>query len=176
MKISNYFLAFLTTFLLYSATVSAQTIGISVGEADYDGEADDDSLTIAASFSISESLSFELSYNDLGEVSASGDGATITLGAETLDFLIVGLFPINEKVNLFGKVGVSMWELDVELTDGFTTLSGEEDGTDLTYATGLEIAINDNLSGNVQWQRVQAELDGEDVDVDKISLGLSFDL
>ena len=31
MKISNYFLAFLTTFYLLG-TVSAQTIGISVGE------------------------------------------------------------------------------------------------------------------------------------------------
>ena len=42
------------------------------------------------------------------------------------------LSPVNEKLIFLERL-VFLCELDVELTDGFTTVSGEEDGTDLTY-------------------------------------------
>ena len=176
MKITTYFYSFLATLLVYSTTVSAQTLSISVGEADYDGIVDDTSITLAAAFPISESIALEVSYNDLGEVTASEGGISMTLEATSFDILIVGSTPLNEKVNAFGKVGFSRWELDASVTDGVITESGSVDGTDPTFAAGLEMTLNEQLSGNLQWQRIQAELDGEDIDVDKISLGLSWDL
>ena len=176
MKISNYFFSLLAAFLLYSTTVSAQTLGISIGEADYDGAFDDTSITLSAAFPLNESFALEVSYNDLGEVSGSDSEISVDIEASSFDVLMVGLAPLSDKFNAFGKVGFSRWELDARLDDGNGVISGKVDGTDLTFAVGLEMTLNDNLSGNIQWQRIQAELDGEDLDVDKISLGLSFNL
>ena len=170
MKISNYLFSLLATFLLYSTTVSAQTLGISIGEADYDGALDDTSITLSAVFPLNESFALEVSYNDLGDVSFYAYEYDVKVDASSFDVLMVGLAPLNDKVNAFGKVGFSKWELDSRFYQGSDVRYVKVDGTDLTIAAGLEMALNDKVSGNIQWQKTH------ELDIDKISLGLSFDL
>ena len=182
MKISNYFLTLLTTFLLYSTTVSAQTLSISFGEIEYDGELDNSSITLSAAFSVNDSFALEVSYNDFGKASGyiagdQEDAALVTVESSSFDILLVGLIPLNEKINVFGKVGFSRWELESSFYDDSIGLMAFDDkGTDPTFAAGLEVTLNEKISGNIQWQRTQAEFEGDDFDLDKISLGLSFDL
>ena len=176
MKFSNFFFTILATFSLYSATVSAQTLSISVGEADYDGVFDETSITLAAAFPINESFAVEVAYNDLGEVSSSQGSEFASLEASSFDVTLIGSIPLNEKVNFFGKIGIARWEIDGSFNIDGISGSGSVDGTDLTFGAGLEMVLNKSLSGNIQLQRYDAELGGESLAVDKISFGLSFDL
>ena len=166
------------TFFISSSLI-AQTLSVSIGEADYDGVFDDTSLTIAGLKQIDENIAVEIAYNDLGSISASDGIDSASIDASTIDVTIIAFNPLSDKTNLFGKIGFARWEVDGRYnlpSFGYGSASGKINGTDLTFGAGLETKLENGISANIQFQRYDISLSGVSLDVDKLSVGLSFEL
>ena len=74
---------------------------------------------------------------------------------------------VNESpVTPYGILGFTRYELEVDNVLG----SSSEDESDLSYGIGVNVAINDALSGNLEYMRY---FDKDDVTIDGIGLGLT---
>ncbi|TGN40285.1 porin family protein [Marinobacter confluentis] len=74
---------------------------------------------------------------------------------------------VNESpVTPYGILGFTRYELEVDGPLG----SAKEDDSDLSYGVGVNIALSEELSGNLEYMRYA---DKDDVTVDGIGLGLT---
>ncbi len=127
------------------------------------GESDDEILNetdsgykLFAGYEFNRNAAVEVAFVDLGEFVGG------VLDQYGLAFQFVGKLPVSNQMNLFGKVGLFNWTVDVfGLTD---------DGTDPTYGAGVEFRFTEQLAGRVEWETFQDIAGG---DVDLISVGLS---
>lgn len=75
---------------------------------------------------------------------------------------------VNESpVTPYGIIGFTRYELELDGPFG----SEKEDESDLSYGAGVNIALSEELSGNVEYMRY---VDKDDATVDGIGLGLTF--
>ena len=145
----------------------------------------DSGYSLYAGFPMSENLDLEVSYNDFGEASLSGNNgnqfiyegttyqftttATISASATSIGFAAKPKVEISEGVVLYGKLGVHNWDSELNITSTNTTANADDDGSDVFYGAGIEINLA-NLKGRVGYSLY--DLDGEDVD--SINVGLSY--
>ncbi|WP_286240447.1 outer membrane beta-barrel protein [Neptuniibacter halophilus] len=157
----------------------------------------DSAFSLGVGFQYNEYLAVELGYLDLGEASFSTNapvsgtvgGSSVTLdGSLDLDatgfFLgLRGNYALNDAFTLFGRAGLLNWESDLTLAgtatiDGVAytgSFSGEAaDGTDPYLGLGVEYNFNENLSAKLQYNRYFLDFEGEDLDVDTFTAGLSY--
>ena len=72
---------------------------------------------------------------------------------------IVGTLPIG-PIELFGRVGVMFYEVDLNLTGGRVV---DESGEDLVWSAGLGIDVLDRLNLRLEYEEIDiAELDEAD--------------
>ena len=128
---------------------------VSISGITFDKE--DSTYSINLGYKISDNLSIEGGYTDLGEASLSntnavsgtgtfnGSALTVTnligkLAAEAKGYTL-GMamdFPINDKVNVVGRAGFFMWEADgtASITGGSFTYQGTTYGTGSSWNLG----------------------------------------
>lgn len=132
--------------------------GISGGTAEDDFFNEEDSgLKIFGGANASETFGYEMAFVDLGSYQG---GIWEQYG---LAFDLVGYVPIAEKFDIFGKVGLFLWTVDV----GFLT----DSGTDLTYGFGVNFVLSDKVSVRAEWENF-SDISGSDVSL--VSAGLTF--
>ena len=118
---------------------------------------DDTTYSLNLGYKISDTISIEGGYTDLGEASISN--ATAVSGSGTLNGRALTLtnlvgklaadakgytlgmamdFPINDKVNVVGRAGFFMWESDAtaSITSGSFTYNGTTYNTGSSWALG----------------------------------------
>ena len=95
-----------------------------------------------------------------------------TLSADAFELSVVGSYALGEKASLTGIFGVSMWDASVH-EEGFGTLGGT-DGTDILYGVGLDYVMNEAMSLVFQFKDYDIAIDGIDVDLSNISLGIKY--
>lgn len=134
----------------------------------------------------------ELGYQDLGEIDINVSGDTlnvpaylqqlanntpvapsgITIDAVTewtiADFGMEGGEWTND-LSVHGRLGLFMWETEVEYTSGGVTYSNDDDGTDIRFGVGAGWKFNENFSA-----RFDYEMNSATTDVDMISLGAVY--
>ncbi|HSG75465.1 MAG TPA: outer membrane beta-barrel protein [Burkholderiales bacterium] len=118
-------------------------------------------------YQFSRNLGLELAYADLGKATYSGTflGIPVTGGtAKTtgLNFSAVGTMPLNEKFELFGKIGLFAWESKASDVTGGLPFSGKADGSDLSFGFGATYNLTRNFGLRAEWEQFKA--------VDNISL------
>lgn len=149
----------------------------------------DTGLKIFGGMQVNPNFALELSYVDLGEASATETASLFGISfveedtAEATGFAIaaVGLWPVHDRIDLFGKVGLFMWDVDAELEifiDGAldSRFSDSESGTDPFFGIGANFAVTDNFTIRAEWERytsVGDEIDGYDVESDIDYIGAS---
>ncbi|MCK5395417.1 MAG: porin family protein [Gammaproteobacteria bacterium] len=141
-------------------------IGASIGQTDIDvpGFDDANSLAIYGGYKVNKNFALELSYVDLGE--SEDDFAPVwTVEVDGINFSAVGIFPASEQVDLFGKVGMYMWDISVSEA-GFGEFYSE-DGTDLSFGFGAAINLTEQFALVFEYQM----FDVDDEDMTNISLG-----
>jgi len=132
--------------------------GFSLGTADDDILNEDDSgFKIFGGTNLSEQYGFEIAFVDLGEYVG---GAISQSG---LAFDLVGYFPVAQNVDIFGKVGLFLWTVDIG--------PFSDDGTDLTYGFGVNVGIANQMSVRAEWENF-TDISGGDVSL--VSAGLTF--
>ena len=145
----------------------------------------DTGYSLYAGMPINENLDIEISYQDFGEASLSGVSGnqfkvgsttyqfttTATIAAEADSFGIAAKpkYNINDNITVYGKLGIHSWESTLSVNAGTGSANVTEDGTDIFYGAGIQVAFN-NLSARVGYTIY--DLDGEDVD--SINAGLAF--
>lgn len=82
-------------------------------------------------------------------------GSPILAKAEANGFSVVGVgsFPISDQISIFGKLGLFRWDLDLSVTDGISTLSVGESGTDITYGVGARYNLTERVGVRVEWEQ-----------------------
>lgn len=118
-----------------------------------------------------ENLSVEVAYMDYGTLDADsslnpafglGAGAIYT-GLDTTAWMIdaVGILPVRENLELFGRLGVAFWNTDTNISTpaGITVLDDpfNKDGNDIHFGVGARYALNGNLGIRAEWERINAD-------------------
>lgn len=175
-----------------SATSSAQDgmgyFGFGVGQAKNDGcegqpsgSTCSDTKTvgrIVGGYEFNENFAIEGAYTSLGaaEAAALSGPERAKLEGSAFSLAVMGSVPLNDAWALFGKFGMSRWDVEASLTNGFgDTYSADDDGNDPVYGVGIKW-IEGNYSLRLEYERYEVGLadstDGllDDQDVDIVSL------
>lgn len=159
-------IALATACVLFAAnSVYAQGyIGASFGQSDVDVSGYDqaDSYQIFGGMNLSQYFGVELAYTNLGEF--DNKGAAKTVEVDGFEVTAVGSLPVANSVALFGEAGLYAWNMD-------DSVSGSDDGTDLTYGVGVKFQVAPPLKLHVEYQRYDSISDG---DIDTIYGGVAF--
>jgi len=152
----------------------------------------DDSDTawkLFAGYRFNKNFALEGGYADLGEatwnstvtvpaagtVSASWKGKAWSLAA-------VGILPVSEQFEVFGKIGAHRWDVDLSITatggGAVAADSLDDSGTGWLYGVGASYSFTKNMAVRAEWERYKDVGDenntGGQSDVDVWSLGLQF--
>lgn len=167
-------------------TVDESTLNSTLATAGITATSDVDDNDLGwklfAGYNFNQYFGVELGYVDLGEAEAdvtitAPTAVTANIDAEADGFTFAGIarYPVNEKFDVFGKVGAFVWDVEgtASVTSGATTaaLNAEDDGTDIMFGFGAEYEIRNNIGVRIEWERY--EVDSEDADL--FSLGLEYD-
>lgn len=155
--------------------------GIDVGNTDYEAtgggvtaEASSTGFRLRLGFPINESVNFEAAWVNQGEGDVDNGGGA-KLAADGLQFSVMGLMPTGDNMNLFGRVGLYMW--NGELKDA-GVFSGTDDGTDIFFGVGLDYSVSDNMDIRVEYDIVTigttVGTTSTDVDANSFGIGVSF--
>ena len=147
----------------------------------------DNGYSLYTGLSVSENMDLEVSYNNFGEASLSGvsgnrfsiDGTTyeftatasLVVKATSIGFAAKPKLELSEGVILYGKLGVHQWDSEFKVSSTDTSATLDDDGSDVYYGTGLEVAISD-FKGRVGYTLY--DLDGEDIDSINAGFILNF--
>jgi len=141
-------------------------IGASIGRTDVDVTTFDDGTSIAlvGGYRVNENLAVEGSYINLGD-SDDGIAPVWTIEADGLNFSVVGIAPVNPKMDVFAKAGMFMWDLTVDEA-GFGQFYSN-DGTDLSIGIGAYVNLENQIGLIFEYQK----FDVDDEDFSNISFG-----
>ncbi len=173
-------------------------IGAGLGQSNYDtgvssltGSArhdkTDSGYKLFAGYSLNKFVAVEGHYADFGKTSLSGntgdtfvhDGTTysfvannVTLTSNASSLGIAGVFsyPVTDSIAPFAKIGLHYWEDDGKASSGVASYNVGDDGTDLFFGIGMNIAINDSLSARLEAERFKFD----DDELDYFSIGLQY--
>lgn len=144
------------------------SVGLSSMEVDANGfDGSDVGFKIFGGYRFNDYIAVEAFYTDFGE---PNDGP-LGIDAYALGIAGVGILPLAERFELFGKVGVAAWDADFTGPGGFS-----DDGTDLVLGAGVTYKFSPQFSGRVELEYYDIEADAGPFDVDTylLSAGLQF--
>lgn len=186
--------------LVLSTQVLAQDspwyVGASIGQSDLSDEVsaitanvddEDTGYKLLVGYELMSNINIEVQYTDLGEVSVSGDaGDTFSSGttyeflrdnanikAEGSSFGVSGLAKMqaNDLVAILFRAGVQGWDVDYSVSaSDIASASLSDDGTNLFYGIGVEIATVGNIAIRGEYE----VYDFNDGNVRLSSLGVVF--
>jgi OOP family OmpA-OmpF porin len=151
-------------------------------------EEDDSGYSIYLGWPINESFDFEMSYQDFGEASLSGNSgdqfifdnttyefnqtASLKVSARSFGYALKSNIELKNGMELYGKLGLHKWDTDLNITSTTVTANADDDGTDMFYGAGLQYILQDNLNARIGFSRY--EFDGDDVDSINFGISISF--
>ncbi|HMT93178.1 outer membrane beta-barrel protein [uncultured Thiothrix sp.] len=111
-----------------------------------------------------ENFALEGAYHNMfsGRYTNSLDGKSYKVESTGLSATALGIMPLKDNLDFFGKLGFLAWEAR---TNG----TAEADGTDMLLGGGIQSKINDNLG-----LRGEVEYVGGDLDSTNYSAGLTY--
>jgi OOP family OmpA-OmpF porin len=130
-------------------------IGAEVGQTSFEGDGDDEDDTgfkILGGYQFHRHFGAELGYGLLFDK----EGVEVT----AFELVATGRYPFTPQFSLVGKLGFAMWESEAGAFD--------DDGTDLTWAIGVQYDFNRNVGARVMWQGY----DLDDADADFLNIGI----
>ena len=110
--------------------------GVGVGQTNIDtagdfdpsaGESADDSDTafkVFGGYGFSRNFALEFGYADLGEFTFSEPGFNVDSESTAIFAELVGRAKVHERVDVFGKLGVAYWDVELKLSNGGSISSG----------------------------------------------------
>jgi OOP family OmpA-OmpF porin len=132
----------------------------SIDDAGIDFSDGDNATKVFAGWHFNRFFAVQADFVDFGESSgAVTPSVSGTSDVQGLAPSIVGTLPIG-PIELFARVGVMFYEVDLNLTGGRFV---DESGEDLVYSAGIGIDVLDRLNLRLEYEEIDiAELDEAD--------------
>jgi len=171
------FAAVATTLLAASPAFAADDSGFYVGaglgnfalnsDAIYEGrdfDGSDIGFKVFGGYQFLKWLAVEAEYIDGGDPddifrseAFPDDRFKVTAGVSGFPVSAVGILPIGEQFNVFGKLGFIYWSADgsgkIRDPDGTVVKAGvDEDGTDFAWGVGGTWNITENFGARIEYQ------------------------
>jgi OOP family OmpA-OmpF porin len=148
----------------------------------------DTSWKLFAGYKFNENFAVEGSYADLGEatfgsiVTAPTTGSvSASWGAKAWSIAAVGILPVTDQLEVFGKIGGHFSNVDLSATGsggGSTvTVSRDDDGYGLLLGVGASYSLTKNIAVRAEWERYKDVGDENTTgksDVDMMSVGIQY--
>lgn len=125
-----------------------------------------------AGYRMHRNFAAELTYLNFGEYSATvtfgGASGTVTADATGWGLAVLGIYPLGNNFELFGKLGFVRGESEATVNVGGISGTVGDKGTELHYGVGGIYNFNRNLGVRVEWENV------DDADLSVLSIGLQY--
>lgn len=144
----------------------------------------DTGVKLFAGYRLTPNIAFEAGWVDLGKISIDVDVSSpesLSLGVDSeidgLALSVIGIVPIDERLEVFGRIGVYSWDANAEavVSEGGTAIkaSDDDDGSDPVYGIGVQYDFTDILKGRAEWERY--DIGGDDVDLTSLGIAYQFE-
>ena len=131
-----------------------------------------DAWKLLAGYRFHRNFAAEATYLQTGDMSVSGTylGAPFSGKGDGRAFGIaaLGIMPVGQRVELFGKLGVLRTEIDASATVLGTSLSFGEDETEAHFGMGAIFKLTRNWGVRAEWERAEKSK------IDLLSLGVQY--
>jgi OOP family OmpA-OmpF porin len=125
-----------------------------------------------AGYRFSRHFAAEATYINFGEysgtVTAGAASATVNADATGWGVAALGIVPLGNNFELFGKLGFMRGESEATVTVGAFSGTVGDKGTELHYGVGGIYNFTRNLGVRVEWENVN------DADLSVLSIGLQY--
>ncbi|MEM1434273.1 MAG: outer membrane beta-barrel protein [Pseudomonadota bacterium] len=150
--------------LNFNAYVGVEVFYVNLGEA-------------LQSLAVDASALISVGNEPSGSVDAKAEAEVDAFGAA-----VVGRLPLSEPFSLFGKVGMTAWDADLNISASFSgsasglpitasdSLSDSDDGTDIMFGAGASWQFSEAWRLRAEWERFAID----DADVDLWSAGIVY--
>jgi OOP family OmpA-OmpF porin len=160
-------------------------VGGSIGQAQVDGFCDsapgftvtscDDKDTgwkVFLGYRVNRNFAVEGSYMNGGEFGGTVNSifgtASVKADATAFGIAALGILPVSEQFELFGKLGFVRGESDADVVIGGTRVTVGDSGTELTYGLGAVFNVTRNLGIRAEWENV------DDAEISMLSIGIQY--
>lgn len=141
-------------------------VGASLGSADTGMSgisSDDTSWKFLGGYTFTKHVGVEGSYRDLGGASETIGTTSIGVDASSLDVFGVGILPIGEKFDVFGKAGFSRVEMEASVSDPlFGTVTASDTGNELALGAGFNFKLGEKFAIRAEYETFDT---AENIDV-----------
>ena len=158
-----------TGFVGASAGQSSVNVGDSIGGGDFD--ADDMGWKAFGGYDFVRYFGLEGDYTDMGSLEASGAGTDVSSDISGFGVFARGIIPLGKRVELFGKLGLVLWEADTRVSSPLLTVEASDSGNDLAFGAGAAFLLTQKFSIRVEYEVFDIE---ETDDVNFGSIGFSY--
>lgn len=149
------------TLNLLPAAANPYYVGFSLGwssadedcDYNYNCDGNDTSFKFYGGSKFHENFAVEVSYQDLGLLTNKGSTITSTAESSGINVSLLGIIPVMEVLDLYGKMGWMVWDTDYARFGAINdTLA--DDGTDFTFGAGLSWRLEDKYQLRMEFERL----------------------
>jgi OOP family OmpA-OmpF porin len=133
----------------------------------------DTAWKIFGGYQINRNFAAELGYTNLGKFESSGLGISASVEAKALELVGVGLFPLADRLSVYGKLGGYHAKSEGRSNIG---VSADKTNTGLTFGLGAQYDILPTVGLRAEWQRYH-DVGGGDIkktDIDVLGIAALF--
>jgi OmpA-OmpF porin, OOP family len=145
-----------------SAADSGWQFGLAAGQSnlhisggDVSGSDDTFGAKLFGGYKFNPYFALEAGYVHGGEFSDSEDGISASLEPRLLTAALRGTFPFTDDFGIAGfvKAGIARWDADLEVSDGFDSVSLDGNGTELLWGAGVSWAVR-NMDVRLEYEQI----------------------
>ena len=141
---------------------------------DFDGDSFDSSvLSLRLGQNFNENIGFEVVYGTgVTDETQTFDGIDLTVGVKNYyGAYLTGMYPVTDQFDITSKVGFTNVTLEAEATDGFDTVSLEDDDSSVSWGIGASYAVTDKVRVTADYTMLYSDSDG---DIAGLTLGARY--
>jgi OOP family OmpA-OmpF porin len=128
----------------------------------------DTAFKVFGGYRINRNFAAEAFWGEWGEISVSLGGATANVESRTIGVAGLGILPIGQQFELFGKLGIGNTKLKATGSGLATGLTSSDSGSDVLFGFGAAYNFTRNLGVRAEWERLN------DSEIDIMSIGLQY--
>lgn len=153
-------------------------LGLHVADYDLGSNEDENDtglINVGLGYAINHYIELGLGYQDFGAIAHSSESGSLDVESEAFQVSLTALMPLSDHVRVYAEAGADFWngEASVNGVSGFGSESGSDDGVDVFYGMGAELALQDGIAATLEYQF--HELDQLEVETFAIAVKYYFD-
>jgi OOP family OmpA-OmpF porin len=144
--------------LMASSSFAAAPTGFYIGADagatkidDFDGTKK--ALGVFGGYGFNQNVAVELGYREHGKYHYDVFGYDVEVKAKQTHLSVVGSFPLNSQLDLYGRLGMS----DVKAEARFRGVKESDSDTKALYGIGLNMSFTPNIFGRVEVQKMTSD-------------------